>query len=224
MNIIKHLEFFNPMDIKAPIHIIGVGAIGSTLAEMLARLGVASIHIWDMDRVAEHNIANQMFTFNDIGEFKVNAVAQMCKAINPEMVVHCHEGGYQVDSAPMLSGYIFLCVDNIELRAAIVKKHMYSPTVKAFFDFRMRLTDAQHYASDSNMDNKKRLLATMSFSEDEAKAGTPVSACGTSLSVVPTVRMVVSVGVANFINLCNKKSLAHMILVDPFHGILDSFS
>lgn len=223
MNIIKHLEFFDPANINGSIHIVGVGAIGSTLAEMLARLGIPSFHIWDMDRVAEHNIANQMFTFNDIGELKVNAVAQMCKAINPEITVNTHENGYQVDTAPMLSGYIFLCVDNIELRAAIVKKHMYSPTVKGFFDFRMRLTDAQHYAANNDLQNKQRLLETMSFSEEEAKAGTPVSACGTSLSVVPTIRTVVSAGVANFINFINHEPLAHMILVDPFNGIMDRF-
>ena len=34
MNLNKHYEFFNPMSVTDEIHIIGCGAIGSTIAEM----------------------------------------------------------------------------------------------------------------------------------------------------------------------------------------------
>ena len=37
MDIIKHLEFFNPLEMEDSIHIIGLGAIGSTVAETLTR-------------------------------------------------------------------------------------------------------------------------------------------------------------------------------------------
>ena len=62
MDISKHMDFYNPIiDFKDQIHIIGCGAIGSTLAEMLTRMGFQELHLWDFDIVTEHNIANQSF-------------------------------------------------------------------------------------------------------------------------------------------------------------------
>ena len=77
MNKSKVLEYFDASALcKAPIHIIGCGAIGSHVAEQLTRLGCSNIHLWDFDKVEPKNITNQMFLDSDIGEEKVNAVAQ----------------------------------------------------------------------------------------------------------------------------------------------------
>lgn len=227
MNIIKHMDFFNPIKVQDNIHIIGVGAIGSTLAEMLARLGFEKLYIYDMDTVTEHNIANQMFRFNDIGEKKVVALEAMLKEINPNIEVISYDKGYHPKAlnAPSLNGHVFLCVDNIDLRRDIVETNQYNPMIKVFYDFRMGLADAQHYAADwSKMDQKKYLLSTMQFSHAEAKAATPVSACGTTLSVVPTVRTVVAAGVTNFMNFCKAGELQKMVLVNPFAYITDAFA
>jgi hypothetical protein len=63
----------------------------------------------------------------------------------------------------------------------------------------------------------------MQFSHEEAKAETPVSACGTDLNVITTVRTICSLGLSNFINLVKKNELKKMILVDLEHFILDAF-
>ena len=74
MNIQKHIEFFNPQEIDKNIHIIGIGALGSTLVENLTRLGISKLYLYDYDVVNEHNIANQMFFTQDIGEEKSKCV------------------------------------------------------------------------------------------------------------------------------------------------------
>lgn len=54
MNLNKHREYFDPEKIreaKVPIHIIGVGAIGSHIAIQLAKLGIEEITVWDFDTV-----------------------------------------------------------------------------------------------------------------------------------------------------------------------------
>ena len=85
------------------------------------------------------------------------------------------------------------------------------------FDFRMRLTDAQHYAADwSDQKMVETFIKSMAFSHDEAKEATPVSACNITLSVVPTVREVVALGVSNFINFVKGGPLKKMILIDAF--------
>ncbi len=52
MDLSKSLEYLNPItDIQGDIHIIGIGAMGSRVAELLVRLGIERLHIWDMDTV-----------------------------------------------------------------------------------------------------------------------------------------------------------------------------
>ena len=67
MDLNKSLEFFDPNKVKERCHIIGCGSIGSNVAELLARYGVERITLWDFDTVEPHNIANQLFTEEDVG-------------------------------------------------------------------------------------------------------------------------------------------------------------
>lgn len=213
MNLNKHIEYFDPNKVEETIHIVGVGAVGSTVAELLTRLGLSNFKIYDMDTVDSINIANQMFKNSDIGKSKVDAVEQAMKDINPDVEVIKYDNGW---SGEVMNGYIFICVDSIAVRKAIVEKAMYNTNCKALFDFRMRLTDAQHYAAGAQLEEHLALLKTLDFSDDEAKEATPVSACGTTLSVVPTVREVANVGVINFMNYVKDNKLKKCILVNPF--------
>ena len=223
MDLSKSYEYFQPEKIDARIHIIGCGSVGSTVAENLARSGVSKMTLWDFDVVEPKNLANQMFRQKDVGQRKVDALLDILRAINPDIVddVKLQPDGWK---GQQLNGYVFLCVDNIELRKQIVEMHMNNPYVKAMFDFRTRLEDAQHYAADwSNYKMKKDFLNSMNFSHDEAKEETPVSACNVTLSVCPTVRVICALGVANFMNFWNGKGLKKLILADSFNFSLDAF-
>ena len=223
MNIAKSYDFFQPEKLDGRIHILGCGAIGSTVAENLVRFGITKITLYDFDTVESHNIANQMFRQQDIGKYKVDALADILYEINPEIKndIKLVKEGY---TGQKLSGYVFLCVDSIDIRREVVEKYQSNQFIKAMFDFRMRLTDAQHYAADWK--NKKMIedfLASMQFSHEEAMAETPVSACNMTLSVVPTVRHIVAEGVANFINFVKTRDLKKLILVDTFTHTVDAF-
>ena len=89
------------------------------------------------------------------------------------------------------------------------------------FDFRMRLKDAQHYAADWNAkQNRDNLFKTMDFTSEEAKAATPVNACGMTMSIMPTVQTIVSVGVGNFINYINGVPLELLLQANPFDMVI----
>ena len=210
----KFSGFFNPADVTAPIHIIGCGAIGSTLAVQFARCGLTNLVLWDFDRVASHNLANQQYRHTDIGDYKTEALASILQTINPRLVPTTHDK-YTDEK---LSGYIFMAVDSVDVRKQIVKSNMYNMDVRAMFDFRMRLKDAQHYGANwLNMDDRKNLLETMNFTQEEADANTPVNACNMTMSIIPTVETVVATGVANFINYIYKPDdLKKFIMVNPF--------
>ena len=210
MDIIKHLEFFNPLEMEDSIHIIGLGAIGSTVAETLTRLGLSNLHFYDFDGVVPHNIANQMYTDSDIGKLKVDCMVEHCKAINPDIEITVHKEGWK-------SG-------NIEIRKAIVLENKYNTNIKAMFDFRMGLDDAQHYAANwADKDMVENLYRSMDFTHEEAKEATPVSACGTTLSVITTIRVIVSLGISNMINFIKLGTIKKVMLINAFSFTVDSF-
>lgn len=221
MNLNKHREFFDPDKFEDEIHIIGCGAVGSTIAEQLARLGIKRIHLYDFDIVSEHNITNQMFLNRHIGMLKTDALTELLEDINPEIDIIRIEEGWEPGTT--LSGYVFLAVDSINTRNAIVKDNLFNPNIKVMFDTRMRLTDAQHYAVKWTTEGKDFLKNTMNFTDEEANAATPTSACGTTLSVTPTVRLICSYAVANFINATLDKKLIKMLLIDAFNMTIDAF-
>ena len=223
MNLMKSYDFFNPNNNKTRIHIIGCGSVGSTVAENLARCGVTNMTLWDFDDVESHNVANQMFREKDVGRKKVEALLDILTEINPDIrdSVYIEPNGW---NGEVLSGYLFLCVDNIDLRRDIVKKHLPNPYVQAVFDFRTSLESAQHYAADWN-DRKQKtdLVNSMNFTHEEAVAETPVSACGNTLGVATTVRAVCALGVNNYINFVKGNGIKKFIMIDAFNFVLDSF-
>lgn len=223
MDLSKSREFFEPADIKGKVHIIGCGSVGSTLAENLARCGVTDMVLYDFDKVEPKNIVNQMFYQRQVGMNKVDALKEILCEINPECAetVKTKPEGWQ---GKLLTGYVFLCVDSIEVRKDFVKKHFNSTMVKAVFDFRTELESAQHYAADwLSAKAKENLLNSMDFTSEEAEKDTPVSACGVTLGVATTVRLVCALGVDNFINFVKGNGLKSLILIDGFNFVLDAF-
>lgn len=61
-------------DNRKEVIIIGAGALGSEIAEALARAGIVNITIIDNDRLLPHNLARHTLSSNDIGEFKADAL------------------------------------------------------------------------------------------------------------------------------------------------------
>src|SRR5688500_1483168 len=54
--------------------ICGAGALGSNLADNLARQGFASLRVIDHDRVEEHNVGTQLYGESEVGVWKVEAL------------------------------------------------------------------------------------------------------------------------------------------------------
>lgn len=198
MDLRKHSEFFSPAEVNDKLHIIGCGAVGSTLAENLVRLGLTNLVLYDFDFVESKNVTNQMFRAIDIGKQKTEALRDILVEINPDLekTIELHDK-YEGQS---LDGYVFLAVDNIEIRRSIVKNNQFNMNIKAMFDFRMGLEVSQHYAADwKSVDMQENLLASMDFTQEEAESQTPRTACNETLSVVFTIRAIVAAGVENFV-------------------------
>lgn len=75
---------------KATIGIAGAGGLGSNCAASLVRSGVRHLIIADFDRVSEGNLDRQFFFFDQIGQLKVNALAENLRRINPVLEIETH--------------------------------------------------------------------------------------------------------------------------------------
>jgi molybdopterin-synthase adenylyltransferase len=54
----------------------GAGALGSQLADNLARQGFPNLRVIDRDRVEEHNVSTQLYGESDVGAWKVEVLRQ----------------------------------------------------------------------------------------------------------------------------------------------------
>lgn len=213
MDLNKHLTFFNPIELrKEEIHIIGCGAIGSNVALQLAKLGVEKLHLWDFDSVDEHNITNQVYDYTDLNMLKIDALERHLVKQNPDIKVIKNK---KYTNQP-LKGIIFVCVDSINLRNKIANFNMFNLSIKLLIDGRIGLETGQVFCVDwSKSKCIEDYIKSTAFEDSEV--ATPVSPCGTTLSVSPSVLITVSYMISCVINFTKKKENPAMILLDAFN-------
>ncbi|MGM0472307.1 MAG: sulfur carrier protein ThiS adenylyltransferase ThiF [Bacillota bacterium] len=73
------------------VGIIGAGGLGSNVAVNLVRSGFKSLLIADFDRVEAANLNRQFYFIDQVGDYKVEALAENLLRINPdlELKLHC---------------------------------------------------------------------------------------------------------------------------------------
>lgn len=74
---------------KAHFVVVGIGGVGTWVAEAFARSGIGEITLIDMDDICVTNSNRQLHTLaSTIGQSKVEVIAERLRGINPEIVVH----------------------------------------------------------------------------------------------------------------------------------------
>ena len=110
---------FDPSDFTWPIHVIGLGGIGSALLPPLFKLGFnGDLHIWDEDAVEPHNIPAQLlYRGSDVGLKKADAVIGFAERQEAECSITPH---YEfVTPETGLDGIVISGVDSMVSRKAI---------------------------------------------------------------------------------------------------------
>lgn len=97
--------------------VIGVGAIGHQVATQLAAIGVPTITLVDFDTIEIVNLGPQAFPAADVGKPKVSAVAQRCRALNPDIIIE--EVNRRISLEDEMPSVLFCCVDSIDTRNRI---------------------------------------------------------------------------------------------------------
>lgn len=72
---------------KKVVTVIGIGAVGSAVSEMLVRAGI-NIRIVDKGRIFENELQSQtLFLQEDVNKFKAKQAKKRLEAINPEVTI-----------------------------------------------------------------------------------------------------------------------------------------
>ena len=75
--------------------VVGVGAIGRQVALQLAAVGVPSLELFDHDTVEVENLAAQAYWPQDLARPKVNATADVCRLIYPQVQLVAHPARFR---------------------------------------------------------------------------------------------------------------------------------
>ena len=91
--VLKDIGIFGQRKIlSSKVLIIGVGGLGSPVAEFLSRAGVGKLGIIDDDKVSLSNLHRQsLYNTSDIGKFKVKIAKDKIKKINPNTRVKIYK-------------------------------------------------------------------------------------------------------------------------------------
>ena len=111
---------------QARVMVLGLGGVGSSCAEALARGGVGSLVLVDRDVVAPSNINRQALAFQStIGRPKADVMAEMVRDINPSCEVTAVHAFVDKDRVPDQIGalprpsYVVDAIDTVSQKLAI---------------------------------------------------------------------------------------------------------
>lgn len=97
------------------IVLAGVGGIGSYVAFMLSRMQPAYLTLIDPDQVELVNLAGQLFSSNDVGNFKVDAVASLVRTYSQYYSICASREAFSEENN-VVSPIMICGFDNMEAR------------------------------------------------------------------------------------------------------------
>lgn len=161
---------------KSRVIIAGIGGIGSNVAFQLARMAPANITLYDEDIVERVNMAGQLYSTNDIGQRKVDAIASMISAYTLARQINAVPSKF-TDSTE--AGDIMICgFDNMAARKTFYnswKRHVQTLTpdsrVKCLFlDGRLSIDTLQIFCiQGDDKVNMDRYETEFLFSDFQAE-------------------------------------------------------
>lgn len=161
---------------KSRVIIAGIGGIGSNVAFQLARMAPANITLYDEDIVERVNMAGQLYSTNDIGQRKVDAIASMISAYTLAKQVNAVPSKF-TDSTE--AGDIMICgFDNMAARKTFYnswKRHVQTLTSDSrakclFLDGRLSIDTLQIFCiQGDDKVNMDRYETEFLFSDFQAE-------------------------------------------------------
>jgi molybdopterin/thiamine biosynthesis adenylyltransferase len=158
-------------------HILGCGAIGSSAALQIARMGADQFCLYDMDKVEEVNIGVSQYTFNDVDKPKVEALHNHLMALGV-FKVNTYNERFSEFYPQGIKDIAILGFDSMSARLQAVEALFSIPGVKPLYiiDGRMGAEHYQQYVFDRPTVSKYK----KTWYSDESGSPEPCNAKATS--------------------------------------------
>lgn len=108
--------------LRSKVAIVGLGALGSVSAQLLARAGVGNIILIDRDVVELRNLHRQFYSESDVGKPKATVAKNDIKKVNSDIKITSYPEELDQKNISKLLGNVDLildCTDNLETRYLI---------------------------------------------------------------------------------------------------------
>ena len=134
----RQLDFVRPSELAIPIWIIGTGGIGSWTTLALSKMGCSNLVVFDHDKVEAHNTPSQLYTLDQIGQNKTEALKDTILKLTGQDIISVPTKfeEWVIETLPKI---IICTVDSIEARKSIWEKLKIprTPNFDIFIDARM---------------------------------------------------------------------------------------
>ena len=197
VSFLRHNQFFGPEDSQdTTLNIIGVGATGSWVGLLAAKMGWHKFKVWDPDFVESHNCSNQIYDASQVGMKKVDAFEQVLKRFNPQVIVEKHHSFFKGEQDCInLQDAVFVAVDSLSARKDIFSHLQKALLLDLVFETKMGFTHAELNIIDpEDNDTIKNFISTLKDDKDVAE-----SAC--NARIITTLTTVVASTLVH--QLCN---------------------
>ena len=138
---VRNMKTFSPQDqvalLKAQVSVVGLGGLGGTVVEILARLGIGTLNVIDGDTFEESNLNRQFLSMPKLmAKSKAETAARRVKEINPSIAVNQvseflnEKNGIDLLNRPDV---VVDCLDNLKTRFVLERlcRQISSPLVSA---------------------------------------------------------------------------------------------
>jgi molybdopterin/thiamine biosynthesis adenylyltransferase len=192
------------------VTIFGCGGIGSPLALALTKLGVHRQILIDYDVVEPHNIPNQAFAVNQVGQQKCHALGALVKQFG---ISHVHEfdakltpdgwedANEQPASGVVLNGIVVSAPDNMDARRLLAEKCMATNGVTHIVDPRIAGEYIRLEVCDLAFSESREAYMKTLYSDEQAMQ-------------LPCTRQSV-IWVANFVAAFTARAIGRILSGDP---------
>ena len=177
------------------VTIIGAGGIASALVTILAQMGFKKFHIWDDDKLEEHNLSTTAYPEEFLGLNKAECAMNMIYKFNKEAEITTYitrwEPGYD------LSDIVLLTPDNMETRLDVHMDWKRNDNRRALIDMRMGALTMEVISVDKDNDNFGKTWQPSNKISDEA--------C-TAKHTIFTANIVAGLGASQLFNVLHNRS------------------
>ena len=105
--------------------VVGIGGVGSWVAEGLARTAIGELTLIDLDDICTTNTNRQIHALSTtVGESKIDVMAERIKSINPDIKIHLIEDFVAADNTAhcikTTYDYVVDATDSVRAKAAMI--------------------------------------------------------------------------------------------------------